>query len=301
MMRSETEDKPWLWQITQGGVLEDYIVPDDATTRMGNVLRRALLLNPPDASLPGLAVSVTYAPVCIEQGPVGGDFFDAFTLPGDSNEVALLMGDMTGKGVEVAVHIAAVKFALRAFLRASCKNGLPCPGETLAQMNDFVCHAQMLDGWEPSALVSVALVIINTVTGLGRFALAAAEAPLILPDGQKLDNENVYHGVPLGAFADQQYKVSSLQLPIGAILLLLTDGLAEARSPTRTPTGKLVFLGCEGVARLTEKEPDMKEKNLSKLGRELLEQTRTYAGGRLSDDACLLLARRHQYEVKETA
>jgi serine phosphatase RsbU (regulator of sigma subunit) len=268
---------------------------------MGDVLRRALLLSPPEAlPVPELSVAVTYAAASAEQGPVGGDFFDAFALPG--GDVALVVGDMAGKGLDAAVHIAAVRYALRAILRepASDDGGPRCPGAALARLNDFVCHSQELDGWAPEAFVRTALVILDTATGRGRFALAGAEAPLVLRGGGAAATAAdagvpLPHGPPLGAVGGAAYVAAPLLLPEGATLLLFTDGLTEARRPQRTPSGGIALLGHEGVARFagvaaSDAPGDPPGGPLPDMGRALLERVRGFAGGRLRDDVCLLLA-----------
>jgi serine phosphatase RsbU (regulator of sigma subunit) len=203
---------------------------------------------------------------------------------------------MAGKGLEAAVHIAAVKFALRALLRADSAV-MPCPGSALSRLNKFVCQAHALDAWEPGALVSVALVILDTATGEGRFALAASEAPIVLQHGDPVEPDDAPvtpYGMPLGAMAWEAYEAAPIHLPDGAALLLLTDGLTEARRPERTPEGRVQFLGYEGVARLAmaahaDAGPSP---SLPEVGRTLVEHTRAWAGDRLRDDVCLLLARR---------
>jgi len=52
-----------------------------------------------------------------EESLIGGDFADVFVL--DDQQIAFVVGDVTGKGLTAASYTAEIKFALRAFLRES--------------------------------------------------------------------------------------------------------------------------------------------------------------------------------------
>lgn len=111
--------------------------------RIADTLRRCLLMEPEVNQFHGLSLGVAYAASALEEAAVGGDFFDAFALPG--GEVALLVGDVTGEGRNVAMRIAAVKYALRA-LRRDLRQ--PAPGAALCRLNRFVAQSLLLDEWE---------------------------------------------------------------------------------------------------------------------------------------------------------
>jgi serine phosphatase RsbU (regulator of sigma subunit) len=75
-----------------------------------------------------------------------------------------------------------------------------------------------------------------------------------------------------------------LRLEKGDALLLVTDGITEAR---RDGT----LLGYEGMTRIARRAL-REHASLRDAGRSLLNETRAFAGGTLQDDACIVIARR---------
>ena len=92
-------------------------------------------------------------------------------------------------------------------------------------------------------------------------------------------------GLPLGVEPDEAYREIEIALASGESLILLTDGITEARLPNST-----AFFGMEGVVAAA---PGALNGSLGKAGRDVYEAALKFAGGHLTDDACLLLARRN--------
>jgi serine phosphatase RsbU (regulator of sigma subunit) len=124
------------------------------------------------------------------------DFFDAFALEG--GKVALLIGDVTGKGLAAATFTAEVKFALRAFLR---EHGVT-PVLALSRLNRHVWDGQRLDSKGSGVFVCVALAVLDAGTGEAAFAVAGAEPPLVLRVGTGTVKEVSARGMMLGALPD---------------------------------------------------------------------------------------------------
>ena len=101
---------------------------------IAETLQRSLLSAPAEDAFPGLRIQTEYEPAWRE-ALIGGDFYDALSLGG--NTVALVVGDVTGKGLEAATHTAEVKYALRAILREH-----PHPAQALGRLNDFLVAGQ---------------------------------------------------------------------------------------------------------------------------------------------------------------
>src|SRR5581483_12505826 len=106
------------------------------------VLQRPLLLKVAENAFAGVLLATLYEPAR-EEADVGGDFHDAFALPG--GKFALVVGDACGKGLEAAAHNTYVKDVLRAFLREDASH----PGPVLERLNNAV--AEMLDAETPRA------------------------------------------------------------------------------------------------------------------------------------------------------
>lgn len=242
---------------------------------IAETLQRSLLSTGPGDALPGLSVATQYEPAWTG-ALIGGDFYDTMPLP--DGRIALVVGDVTGKGLTAATHTAEVKYALRAFLHEH-----PTPGEALGLLNNFLAGAPT-DRAEPTqSLVSVALAVLDTRTGQAVAGCAGAEPPLVLRASGEVEPVPV-SGMPLGAVGDAAYETVPFRLEPGDRLLLATDGITEARVGWR-------FFGYDGLIRSAQfsRACDTEES----MGRAIIADARRFTGGVLQDDVCLLLARRH--------
>ena len=252
--------------------------------RIARKLQRAVLLTRPDDTFPGLAVEALYEAAWGEE-MVGGDYVDTFPLP--QGRVALVVGDIPGKGLAAATYTAEVKFSLRAFLRE-----FPDPSAALSRLNKFLCDALSagyLAGMDPedpfvfNPLTCLALVVIEPTSGDVLFSAAGMEPPLILRNGGETEEVPV-GGRPLGVLVETEFPVLQRRLEAGDTVLLASNGITEARQGN-------FFFGYAGMKR-TAHECMAQGGSLHDIGQAVLEGARAYAGGRLRDDACLLLVRR---------
>lgn len=236
------------------------------------VLQRSLMQPSPRSTFPGLCVEVC-CEAAEEEALIGGDFYDAFSLGG--TKTALVVGDICGKGLAAAEHIPEVRYALRAFLRER-----PDPGRALARTNRFLCAVQEECRESYFAVISVA--VIDGATGETQCVTAGAEPPLVFRAQGGLETVSAAR-LPLGVAPRQRYSTVSLHLAPGDILMLLTDGLTEAR---RGPE----FLGYEALADLSQQA--VLGIPLEEGAQAILDQVRAFCGGKFHDDVCLLLAQR---------
>jgi serine phosphatase RsbU (regulator of sigma subunit) len=146
---------------------------------------------------------------------VGGDWYDVFELPDGS--VALVIGDITGRGIAAAAVMAEVRTALRAY------SLLRLPLEEMLRMLNELMRAIEAP---PVTLALFALDLeAARLTGV-----SAGHTPALLlhRDGTR---EFVVgaSGPPLGFGISSGYRTESLPFPPGSGLLLYTDGLIERR------------------------------------------------------------------------
>lgn len=262
--------------------------------QIAETLQRSLLLAPAPDALPGVDLFTLYEPAS-DEAMVGGDFFDAFAAGGDGERVILVVGDVTGKGLRAAAETAEVKFALRAYLRE-----YPWPQVALSRLNDYLLERQRLEGKPTDVFISLAVAVLDRRTGAGTVAAAGMEPPLLfrVPRGGGAGavptrvEEIPARGMMLGALPDWEGDALPFTMGPDDLLLLCSDGITEAR-PFRGSRG---IFGIDGVARAALAAPYEHTQAggtpLDSVGRAVVEAARGFAGGRLGDDACLLLARR---------
>ena len=201
-------------------------------------------------------------------GLMAGDFYDVF--PVAPNRVAAVIGDVTGHGIEPSITAFQAKYLLRVFLRQ-----FRDPAQALEELN-----AQMSAMERPEELISLCIVVFDTVAGTLRFASAGhpaawlwherevrplrATGPLLM-----LDPAGTYH---------------SREIPLepGDLCLLYTDGLAEARD------GETLF-GEDRIANTLRRDPGVAPDVLCK---SLIEAARDFSTGPLTDDVAILAIRR---------
>jgi anti-sigma regulatory factor (Ser/Thr protein kinase) len=147
---------------------------------------------------------------------VGGDWYDTIPLPG--GRVALVIGDVAGRGIDAASTMGQLRSALRAYLLDGTG-----PAGALDRLNRFL----LTIGWDSMA-TSVVLVL-EPATGRMTYANAGHPPPVVLgADGvARYLKESL--SVPLGALDVPGYEDGTTALEPGATLVLYTDGLVEQR------------------------------------------------------------------------
>jgi serine phosphatase RsbU (regulator of sigma subunit) len=244
--------------------------------RIAQVLQRPLLLSVAVDVVPGLFLATAYEPAW-DEAEVGGDFLDIFTLP--DGQVALVVGDASGKGVEAAAHNTHVKDVLRAFLREDPGR----PGKVLTRVNTVVCDTlQAMVPADLGTFIVVALLVVDPLTGEGNYASAGAEPLLVVRAGGAAEVVE-RPALALGMAEGTLYGQTPVRLEPGDTTLLLTDGITEARNGSEL----LGYSALVQLARLALQAPSLQEG-----ARAIVAGVRAFARGPLSDDACLLLARR---------
>lgn len=175
----------------------------DALTR-GYVPRRG-------RDIPGFELGLVYEPAGHEVG--GGDIFGVWTLP--SGALAVLVGDVAGKGLEVAALSAMVRFFVEARTWDSER-----PAEVLEQTD------RLLRGRLPDSSFVAAFMGVIAGERL-RWANAGHAAPVLMSaDG---DHVLAATGVPLGVAEEAHYEERDHAFGAGDVLFAATDGLVEAR------------------------------------------------------------------------
>lgn len=201
---------------------------------------------------------------------VGGDFYSMIKLPG--RRACIIMGDVSGKGIEAASISSAVKTALSAYAWEG-----RTPARMVATLNEFLLGFSRV---ETFATLFVGIVDLTTSS---LTYCSAGHPPAILVSAQSGDAEllDVQSGV-VGAFHDMEYKNGTVHLHEGDILLLYTDGTTEARSPEGA------FFGETGLRDMIMNEVP---RGFDGLLNRFLSTLDRYTGRRLDDDVAMVALR----------
>jgi GAF domain-containing protein len=177
--------------------------------RVADALTRGYI--PRQDDIPGFELGLVYEPAGHEVG--GGDIFGVWTLP--SGALAVLVGDVSGKGLEVAALSSMVRFFVEARTWDSER-----PAQVLAQTD------RLLRGRLPgSSFVAAFMGVI--ANGRLRWANAGHAPPVLVgPSGERVLAAT---GVPLGVEDEPVYEEREDPFGPGDLLFAATDGLIEAR------------------------------------------------------------------------
>jgi sigma-B regulation protein RsbU (phosphoserine phosphatase) len=190
-----------------------------ADTHIAQTLQSGLRNELPDA--PGLTTESLYLSATAS-AVVGGDFFDLYTLP--DNRVVVVIGDVSGKGVEAAAMASLVKTALAAY----AWDGLG-PAEIASSVNSMVVNFSRAETF-------ASLLIMRIDVGRQSVTYCSAGHPPAMlvrhprEDHAELELLSVQSPV-IGAMADMDYEDGSFSYDVGDVMFLYTDGTTEARSP----------------------------------------------------------------------
>jgi GAF domain-containing protein len=215
--------------------------------------------------LPGYEAGLLYTPAANEA--TGGDVYGAWSVNG-GEAVAVLVGDVAGKGVETAALSAMVRF----FIEARSWDTLS-PARVLEQAN------AMLLGRLPHDTFVTAFLGILSHDSL-RYCNAGHLQPFHVRDGALRPLES--HGLPLGVQEGSSCTESELRMESGDLFFAHTDGLIEARREGEMYGQERLAQLVEGLAR-THAAQD--------LVRAVHEDVTGWADG-ISDDAVALALRR---------
>jgi sigma-B regulation protein RsbU (phosphoserine phosphatase) len=155
---------------------------------------------------------------------VGGDFFDFFAL--DADRMAIVIGDVCGKGIPASIFMAVVVTVLRTAAREQ-----PNAASTIARMNAILCRDNAA-----SLFATTFYGVLNLRSGTLDYCNCGHNAPVhILASGET--RRLTATGLPLALFTDRVYAASCIQLNPGDRLVLFTDGVTEALNSTKEEFG----------------------------------------------------------------
>jgi GAF domain-containing protein len=167
---------------------------------------------------------------------LGGDWYDAFQLPGGAMGVAI--GDVVGHGIEAGVEAVRLRNALRGAVLAGHN-----PAETVLALN---AHAAAQPGAQASTMVYLEL---DAPARRLRWA-SAGHLPGVIAEGGRGEWLGMPGGPPLGVAEADTWPSGDRELAPGARIVLFTDGLIERRTEP-------LDAGIDRVAAIAARAPDL--------------------------------------------
>lgn len=220
--RYRREDARFAWILSgrvalaldNSGLFADLERAESARAEIAETLQRGLLPSPLP-HIPGWSIAAMYRPAGAEN-EVGGDFYDAFRVPGGW---MLVIGDVTGRGAHAASITAAARYTLRtaAVLTDDPLVALQTLNKALLARGD-------------TALCSLAAMTLSEDRFEPVRLAVAGHPPPLLVDGESV-TEIAGADPVLGAFDDAKWTIVRSEVEPGQQLVVVTDGITEAEGP----------------------------------------------------------------------
>ncbi|MDH7481445.1 MAG: SpoIIE family protein phosphatase [Armatimonadota bacterium] len=231
-------------------------------------LQKALL--PPKPTIgKGYNVAAKYIPAL--RAEIGGDFYDVF--PTESGRIGILIGDVSGKGIEAAALAASTRSTARAFAYETSS-----AATTLSHTNSVLIN----QGYTSGSFVTLFLGILDLDTGKLGYSIAGQPPPLVRR-GTTGEVETLLLGQPpLCVLEKLEFEEHSTMLNPNDKFILYTDGIIEARHD-------LSFFGAEELKKIIQK---FGARSCQYLLDAILKAINNWTGGQLSDDIALIVIER---------
>ena len=215
-----------------------------AELTMANAIQRSQLprLFPPFPNRHEFNLFATMKPA----KEVGGDFYDFFMV--DNDHVALVMADVSGKGVPAALFMMVTRMLIKSRLQS---------GESAAEALTNV-NRQLCENNELGYFVTVWLAVLEISTGKGVAVNAGHEHPVLRRSDGKYELVLYRHSLAVAAMDGVRFRQHEFQLCPGDSFFVYTDGVTEATN------GEHELFGTDRMLEALNKEPDAEPDQLLK-------------------------------------
>ncbi|MBE0446989.1 MAG: SpoIIE family protein phosphatase [Actinobacteria bacterium] len=202
-----------------------------------------------------------------EAALVGGDFFDFIEISDDT--FGIVIGDVSGKGLEAATLTTTIRNTLRAFAYDESS-----PARTMEKVNRIAVIET-----PPSIFVTLFYGIFDADTYNLTYANAGHWPPTVFNPADGSFEDLGIGGLPLGVFPNVAYTEHSTKLAPGSITTLYTDGVVESKM------GGELF----GVSRLQKVIRESAGLPPGEIANTIIEEAKALGGGKLYDDAAVMV------------
>jgi serine phosphatase RsbU (regulator of sigma subunit) len=172
---------------------------------------------------------------------VGGDFYDFIPLKND--RLAIVLGDVSGKGVSAALYMAQLLSDFRYLSQTE-----PTPENLLQKVNQIVCERS-----RRGMFATAIFLLLDRATNKLTLANAGHHPALLKGPFNKIMTVGHSSGIPLGILPEAQYSSEEIQLQKGNTVLIYTDGATEPFNEDKEPFGLI------RIYEIMETSPSPKE------------------------------------------
>lgn len=273
---SPTKEFPHVWTRDEIALAEAVAAQTRTAIEAASVVQREhtiattlqdALLPPLPTNIPGLELASHYQ-AALGESNIGGDFYAAYPI--GNARYALVVGDVSGKGLAAASQVAAIQNMLRYALSVTKTVSV-----AVTEMNAIFSSQNLLAGFA-TLFVGVYDAGSRTLT-----YVSCGHEPGLIRRASGHIEELWTCGPPLGVAANFEYREQSVRFQIGDSIFLYTDGLSEAGVDRKH------LLGLSGLAsiltRCDASSPDA-------IVHTMVDQAGRFALGQFRDDVCVLAA-----------
>ena len=219
-------------------------------------------------TVPGIVADSLYSSAT-KQALVGGDFYTLMRLPDD--RAVMVLGDVSGKGVEAASMSAMAKTALTAYAWEGAT-----PVQMVRSLN------RMLMGFSRvETFVTAFVAKIDLRARVVTYCSAGHPPTMLLRGGREVELLSVQSGV-VGAFESMRFEGGSFTFEPGDTMFMYTDGAIEARDAAG---------GFFGEQRLRDVLLRRGPQGVHGLCQHVLDELDAFTGSALDDDIALVALR----------
>lgn len=147
---------------------------------------------------------------------VGGDLYSFCRI--DDDHIALIVGDVSGKGIPAALFMMSSKIMLESEAQ-NCTE----PHEILERVNNRMCQEN-----DMNMFITVFVGILEVSTGILKIANGGHELTLIKHSDGSVEKTPEKHGLVLASMEGMEYVTYEVQMKKGDVLIQYTDGITEA-------------------------------------------------------------------------
>ena len=171
-----------------------------------------------------VVAGVTVAGRTLSARTVGGDLYDFFDL--GQKQLGVLCADVSGKGVAAALMMANLQALAHANIAASPDGSAPPPALFVQRLNEA-----FVGRFGNNRYATLFWAEYDAHTRILKYVNAGHEPPILIRPNGEIERLEA-GGFPVGMFGRVAYASTELQVEAGSHLVIFTDGLADAQTPS---------------------------------------------------------------------